>query len=131
MKTTRKTFVIMVGVGALSSLGADFLLGRDGPPSRLNEVVISPVARKRRSVTYYVDPEVVGGSGDGTSLVNAFESLSDVTGADVTKYTDVTVLCRGVERKPVVISGWVSDPSNTITIHNAIIKLKEGINWIR
>ena len=80
-----------------------------------------PLEAATRKVQY-VDTDVVGGTGDGSSWTNAYATLfaweaqnTDLTGVD--QYLDV--YCRGatVDTTAVALNGWATDVTRTIAIH--------------
>jgi hypothetical protein len=73
--------------------------------------------------TYYVDTDVVGGSGDGSSWANAFDHLADAEALNLdltTGATDgvCTIFCRGAKADDLAISwnGWTTDAGGYVNI---------------
>src|SRR5512137_1291905 len=57
----------------------------------------------------YVDTDVVGGAGDGTSWANAYLTLNDCIVAEAATLTDIlTIHCRGTtgDTEAVVVNGY-------------------------
>jgi hypothetical protein len=72
--------------------------------------------------TYYVDTDVSGGAGDGSSWANAYSSLSAAENAvdgDITAVGIITFLCRGstnADTTAVTVDGWTVDSTHYIKI---------------
>lgn len=73
-------------------------------------------------IVRYVDTDVVGGLGDGTSWANAYSSLNAFEAAEqvdlVSAGDTMTVNCRGVaaDTNTVYFTGWTTGASNFITV---------------
>jgi hypothetical protein len=73
--------------------------------------------------TYYVDVDVVGGAGDGSSLANAYSSLNAAEAArnaDITAGNAVRFLCHntsgGTDSTAVRFDGWTTDADSYIKV---------------
>lgn len=71
--------------------------------------------------TYYVDTDVSGGAGDGSSWANAYASLNDAENArnaDITAVGIITFLCRGSTNADTAtyVDGWTTDSTHYIVI---------------
>jgi len=72
--------------------------------------------------TYYVDTDVSGGAGDGSSWANAYSSLNAAEAArnaDITAVGIITFLCRGstnADTTAVAIDGWTTDATHYVVV---------------
>lgn len=72
--------------------------------------------------TYYVDTDVSGGTGDGSSWANAYSSLNaaeNARDADITGGNAVRFLCRGstnADTAAVTVQGWTTDSDSYVSI---------------
>lgn len=72
-------------------------------------------------VTYYVDTDVSGGTGDGSSWANAYATLASCNTArkrDITAEGIITIKCRGVTNPDgaAAISGWTTDSTHYVIV---------------
>ena len=70
---------------------------------------------------YYVDTDVVGGAGDGSSWANAYSTLQAANVAeagDITAGNPVQFLCRGSvnDTAAVTITGWTTDADSWVEV---------------
>jgi hypothetical protein len=73
-------------------------------------------------LVYYVDTDVSGGAGDGSSWANAYSSLNACENGvdqDITDDGTCTIWCRGstnADTAAVTVSGWTTDATHYILI---------------
>lgn len=84
--------------------------------------------------TYYVDVDVVGGDADGSSLANAYSSLSiaeAARNADITAGNAVRFLCHntsgGTDSTAVRFDGWTTDADSYIKVEAAASYRHAGV----
>ena len=76
------------------------------------------------TLNYYVDTDVVGGAGDGSSWANAYSNLQACISGQAQDLTDgggdiAVIHCRGVsnaDTTAVTITGWTTGSANYIQI---------------
>lgn len=82
---------------------------------------------------YYVDTDVVGGAGDGSSWANAYSSLNaaeSARNADITGGNAVAFNCRGVtnaDTAAVNIAGWTTDSDSYVRVYTETANRHSGV----
>jgi len=81
---------------------------------------------------YYVDTDVVGGAGDGSSWANAYSSLNAAEQArdgDITAGNAVALNCRGAaaDTAAVTVFGWTTDADSYVRIYTEQANCHSGV----
>jgi len=90
-------------------------------------ILLFPVLCYSATITRYIDPDVVGGLGNGTSWANAYSSMNAWEAAEQTDLVSDTnihiVYCRAssgtADATSTTINGWTTGASNYILIEAA------------
>ena len=81
---------------------------------------------------YYVDTDVVGGAGDGSSWANAYSSLNAAENdrdANITGGNAVAFNCRGVaaDTAAVTIGNWITDADSYVRVYTEAANRHAGV----